>query len=69
MNSIVVDVETFTGGIVKEIGIYRNGTCLGLSFTPPFDFYQLEEWDQRQCRWLTTHLHKMDWTSGETPYE
>ena len=33
---VVVDVEQFPNGIVKEIGMKRNGTAIGLSFCALF---------------------------------
>lgn len=66
--AIVVDVELFTGGVVKEIGMYRNGYCIGFSFAPPFSFSTLKSWDKKQCNWLTKNLHKIRWEAGETPY-
>lgn len=66
--AIVVDVELFTGGIVKEIGMYRNGYCIGFSFQQPFPFSTLSSRDQNQCHWITKNLHKIQWKSGEVPY-
>ena len=66
---VVVDVELFPNGIVKEIGMYRNGTIIGLSFCAPFPYEDLEKWEKRQTKWLTKNLHKIEWSSGEIPYD
>ena len=65
---VVVDVECFTNGIVKEIGMFRNGFCIGISFSPPFPISYLKSWNRKQCNWLTKKKHKIDWNSGNIPY-
>ena len=65
---VVVDVELFTNGVVKEIGIYKNGAAIGLSFLPPYIMNFLSDKEKRQCAWLTNNLHNIEWNSGEIPY-
>ena len=66
---VVVDVELFPNGIVREIGMYRNGTIIGLSFGIPFPYKDLEKWEKRQTKWLTKNPHKIEWSSGEIRYD
>ena len=65
---VVVDVELFTNVVVKEIGIYKYGAAIGLSFLPPYVMSFLSDEERRQCSWLTKYLHKIERNSGEIPY-
>ena len=67
-NFIVVDVQYFVKDIIKEIGLYRKGNCIGLAFRPPFPLTDLSPSQQMQCNWVTKHIHGMDWKYGDTPY-
>ena len=65
---VVVDVQYFLNGIVKEIGLFRNGTNIGLSYQPPYSIHRLSRDEQNQCRWVTKNLHKIQWNEGTRPY-
>ena len=65
---VVVDVQYFLHGIVKEFGLYKNGTSVGLSYQPPYSFHHLSGDERNQCRWVTKNLHKIEWKEGIIPY-
>lgn len=67
MTVVVVDVEYFTNGIIKELGLFHNGTTTGYSFLPPNECPKSA--NKFQDAWLTKNKHFIDWDSGAFPYE
>ena len=65
---VVVEIEKFTNGVVKEIGLYRNGICIGIAFKPPYSFSNITSWDKKRCKYLTEKVHMLEWNSGTVPY-
>ena len=60
---VVLDIECFNTSIIKELGVYYNGTSYGYSFQPPKG-----EKPDKQSQWLTRNFHLIDWNSGDKPY-
>ena len=66
--AVVVEIENFTNGVVKEIGLYRNGICIGLAFKQPYPFSTIKSWDRKRCKYLTEKRHNLEWNCGTVPY-
>ena len=49
--------------IIKELGIFHNGTIRGYSFLPPKKYKP-----SKQTYWLTNLLHNIHWQSGAYDY-
>ena len=64
MSLVVFDIECIENNIVKELGIYENGTILSFSFLPPKNFKPTQ-----QSHWCTQKLHGINWNAGLYPYE
>ena len=62
--AVVVEIEKFTNGVVKEIGLYRNGICIGLAFKQLYAFSTIKSWDRKRCKYLTEKRYKLEWNSG-----
>ena len=64
MSLIVPDIELTEKNIIKELGIFIDGSLQGFSFCPPKAFKP-----NRQTIWNTSHLHGIAWRSGKLDYE
>lgn len=65
---IVVDIECFSGGIIKELAFANSYFCAGVSFKPPFPEHLLSTEEVHQNKWITNNLHKLAWNSGQFYY-
>ena len=59
MSLIVPDIELTEKNIVKELGLYIDGSLQGFSFCPPKTCKP-----NKQTTWYTSHLHGIAWISG-----
>ena len=64
MSLIVLDIELAENNIIKELGLFIDGSLQGLSFCPPKTFKP-----NKQTTWNTSHLHGIPWSSGKLDYE
>ena len=64
MSLIVLDIELTDKTIIKELGLYIDGSLQGFSFCPPKTFKP-----NKQTTWNTSHLHGIAWSSGKLEYE
>ena len=64
MSLIVLDKELTKKNIIKELGLYIDGSVQGFSFCPPKTFKP-----NKQTTWNTSHLHGIEWSSGKLDYE
>ena len=64
MSLIVLDVELTDKNVIKELGLFIDGTVQGFSFCPPKNFKP-----NKQTTWNTRHLHGLAWSSGKLDYE
>ena len=64
MSLIVLDIELTDKNIIKELGLYLDGSLQGFSFCPPRTFKPF-----KQTTWNTSHLHGIAWSSGKMDYE
>ena len=62
MSCIVIDIELTEKNIIKELGVFIDGSVL--SFCPPKTFKP-----NKQTTWNTRHLHGIAWSSGKLDYE
>ena len=63
MSLIVLDIELTDKNIVKELGLYSDGSPQGFSFCPPKTFKP-----NKHTTWNTSHLHGIAWSSGKLEY-
>ena len=63
MSLIVLDIELTDKNIIKELGLYIDGSLQGFSFCPPKTFKP-----NKQTTWNTSHLHGIAWSSGKLEY-
>ena len=63
MSFIVLDIELTEKNIIKELGLYIDGSVQGFSFCPPKSFKP-----NKQTTWNTSHLHGIAWISGKLDY-
>ena len=61
---IVLDIELTEKNIIKELGLFIDGSVQGFSFCPRKTFKP-----NKQTRWNTSHLHRIAWSSGKLEYE
>ena len=61
---LVLDIELTEKNIVKELGLFIDGSLRGFSFCPPKIFKP-----NKQTTWNTSHLHGIAWSSGKLDYE
>ena len=61
---IVLDIELTEKNIVKELGLFIDGSLQGFSFCPPKVFKP-----NKQTTWNTSHLHGSAWSGGRLDYE
>ena len=64
MSCIVLDRELTEKNIVKELGLFMNGSLQGFSFSPPKIFKP-----NKQTTWNRRDLHGIAWSSGKLGYE
>ena len=64
MSLIVIDIELTDKNIIKELGLYIDGSLQGFSFCPPNTFEP-----NKQTTWNTSHLHGIAWSSGKLVHE
>ena len=61
---IVLDRELTEKNILKELGLYIDGSLQRFSFCPPKTFKP-----NKQTTWNTSHLHGIAWSSGKLDYD
>ena len=64
MSCIVLDIELIVKNIIKELGLFIDGSVQGFSLCPPKTFKP-----NKQTSWNTKHLHGIAWSSGKLDYE
>ena len=64
MSLIVLDIELNEKNIIKELGLFTDGSVQGFSFCPPKTFKP-----NKNTHWNTRHLHGIVWSSGKLEYE
>ena len=64
MSLTVLDIELTNKIIIKELGLYIDGSLQGFSFCPPKTFKP-----NKQTTWNTSHLHGIAWSSGRLDYQ
>ena len=64
MSLIVLDIELTEKNIIKELGLYIDGSLQGFSFCPPETLRP-----NKQTSWNTKHLHGFAWSSGKFDYD
>ena len=64
MSCIVLDIELTEKNIIKDLGLYIEGSVQGFSFCPTKSFKP-----NKQTTWNTSHLHGIAWSSGKLDYE
>ena len=64
MSLIVLDIELTEKNVIKELGLFIDGSVQGFSFCPPKAFKP-----KKQTTWNTKHLHGIVWSSGKLDYE
>ena len=64
MSCIVLDIELTEKNIIKERGLFIDGSVQGFTFCPPKTFKP-----NKQTSWNTKHLHGIAWSSGKLDYE
>jgi hypothetical protein len=66
---LVLDIECFTGGIIKELAIASPYFASSFLFHGPTSFNQLTTQKQKENVWLTRNLHGITWESGTFAYK
>ena len=64
MSLIVLDIELTEKNVIKELGLFIDGSLQGFSFCPRKTFKP-----NKQPSWNTKHLHGIAWRSGKLDYE
>ena len=64
MSCIVLDIELTEKNIIKELGLFIDGSVQGFSFYLPKTFKP-----NKQTTWNTKHLHGIAWSSGKLDYD
>ena len=64
MSCIVLVIELSKKNIIKELGLYIDGSVQGFSYRPPKSFKP-----NKQTTCNTSHLHGIAWSSGKLDYE
>ena len=64
MSCIVLDIELTEKSIIKELGLFIDGSEQGFSFCPPKTFKP-----NKQTTFNRKHLHGIAWSSGKLDYE
>ena len=60
---VVLDIKLTEKNIIKELGLYIDGSLQEFSFCPPKTFKP-----NKQTTWSTSHLHGTAWSSGKLDY-
>ena len=60
----MLDIELTEKNVIKELGLFIDGSVQGFSFCPPNAFKP-----NKQTSWNTKHLHGIAWSSGKPDYE
>ena len=63
MSLILLNIELTERNIIKELGIFIDGSLQGFSFCPPKTFESI-----KQTTWNTSHLRGIAWSSGKLDY-
>ena len=64
MSLIVLHIELTEKNLIKELGLFIDGSVEGFSFCPPKTFKPI-----KQTQWNTNYLHGIAWSSGKLEYE
>ena len=64
MYLIVLDIELTEKNIIKELGLFIDGSLQGFPFCPPKTFKP-----NKQRTWNTNHLHGIAWRNVKLEYE
>ena len=64
MSCIVLDIELTDKNVIKELGLFIDGSVQGFSFCSPKTFKP-----NKQTSWNTKHLHGIAWSSGKLDYD
>ena len=64
MSPIELDIELTEKDIIKELGVYIDGSLQGFSFWPPETCKP-----NKQTTWNTSHLHRYAWSSGRLDFD
>ena len=64
MSCIVLDIVLTVKNVIKEVGLFIDGSVQGFSFCTPKTFKPI-----KQTSWKTKHLHGIAWSSGRLDYE
>ena len=64
MSLIVLDIELTEQIIIKELGVYIDGSLQGYSFCPAKTCKT-----DKHTTWKTSHLHGIAWSSGKLVYD
>ena len=64
MSCIALDIELTDKNIIKELGLFLDGSVQGFSFCPPKTFEP-----NKQSTWNTRHLHGIALSSGKLDYD
>ena len=60
MSLTVLDIELTDKNIIKELGVFNDGSLQGFSFCPPQTFKP-----NKQTTWNTSLLHGIAWSIGK----
>ena len=64
MSLFVSDIELTEKNLIRELGVFIDGSVQGFSFCPPKSFKP-----NKQTTWKTNHLHGIACSSGKLEYE
>ena len=64
MSLIVLDIELTEKNIIKELGLFVDGSLQGFSCCLPKTFKP-----NKQATWNTSHLQGIAWSSGKLDYD
>ena len=60
MSLIVLEIKLTEKNVIKELGLFIDGSVQGFSFCPTKTFKP-----NKQTTWNTSHLHGIAWSSGK----
>ena len=64
MSLIVLKIELTHKNVIKELGVFIDGSVQGFSFSSPKSFKP-----NKQTIWNTSHIDGIPWSSGKLDYE
>ena len=64
MSLIVLDIELTEKNIIRELGLFIDGSVQGFPICPPKAFKP-----NKQTTWNSSHLYGIAWSSGKLEYE